>query len=366
MLRAPPPPSSSRAPRPAWRRAVRCGSARGACACDAAHGMASAASFASPLRVDRLFTLLWAGDDGIEEDDEMQAAVIAVCAQELSRADFLPSLTELSLNVLLRPAALEAVVDVVLARELRRLVLDDCSLEPDCAMPLARLLRAGGALTSLVLRGGTLLDEGALVTLAEALRANRTLTTLSLSRGVELWHSPTPAAALPFIQALTGHPSLQTLELNAFVSYGNNARQEMAGAALGALLAANAPALTELNISGVELWNAGHTPLFNGLAKNTHLRTLRCNWTRVSAECASDVVLPCTLRRNRAARAGRVLGLYGCSRTQRHAGGGEPGARAAAARRRCAGAPAGGRAWHVSVARASDGDARTSHGDTQR
>jgi hypothetical protein len=246
----------------------------------------------APLRVRRLHVQHWRGEDGIEEEEDITAAVLAFAAQ-LSRADFMPSLTELSWDVLLRPAALDAVVDAALARELPSLQFCECELEPGCAPTLARLLHAGGALTSLTLCDEqTMLDEGALVTLAAAFRANSTLTALSL-RDMSLWHSPTPEAAVPLIQALTGHPSLRTLQLRAFVSYGDDADQATAGAALGALLAANAPALTALDISGVELWTAGHTPLFRGLAANTHLRTLRCDWTGVSAAFAADVLLPC-------------------------------------------------------------------------
>jgi hypothetical protein len=50
--------------------------------------------------------------------------------------------------------------------------------------------------------------------------------------------------------------------------------QAAAGAALGALVAANAPALHELDVSWSELADAGLGPLVDALPRNTHLRTL--------------------------------------------------------------------------------------------
>jgi hypothetical protein len=87
------------------------------------------------------------------------------------------------------------------------------------------------------------------------------------------------------------------------------ARQEAAGAALGALVAANAPALTELNASYSNLRDAGLRPLFAALPHNTHLRSLSVAYNAMSAELARDVLLSAvrantSLRQLRAVRFG--------------------------------------------------------------
>jgi hypothetical protein len=80
------------------------------------------------------------------------------------------------------PAALEAVVDLAVQRRLTYLVLHDCGLSPASAPALARLV-GGAALSTLVLFGdfARLLDEPAAVLLGNALRANTTLTSVSVT-----------------------------------------------------------------------------------------------------------------------------------------------------------------------------------------
>jgi hypothetical protein len=175
-----------------------------------------------------------------------------------------------------------------------------CELSPASAPALARLL-GGGALTQLdiVLRNTQLLDEPAAVTVASALRANSTLTGLRLG-SVGLWRDA-PAAAL-LLDALTRHPSVRKLELH------NNRSEEAAqrvaaGRMLSALVAANAPALTSLDISNCQLGDAGLAPLVDALPSNTHLRTLRCAGNDFSVAFARDRLLP-------AARANAVLGKF--------------------------------------------------------
>ncbi len=68
--------------------------------------------------------------------------------------------------------------------------------------------------------------------------------------------------------------------------------QAAAGAALGALVAANAPALTELDVSWCHLGDDGLRPLFEALPQNTHLRMLKCEGNGSSREFGRDVALP--------------------------------------------------------------------------
>jgi hypothetical protein len=184
------------------------------------------------------------------------------------------------------PATLDALVDAALV-SLHTLDLVGCDLCPASAPALARLLR-GGTLCALHIVGGdvALLDEPAAALLADALRANSTLTELSLVHA-RLWHDAAAAAAL--LGALTAHPSLRTLScINNHVA----GDATVCGAALGALIAANAPALTELDISRCNLGDAGMAPLVNALAANTHLHALNCDGSGMSEAFARDALLP--------------------------------------------------------------------------
>ena len=96
------------------------------------------------------------------------------------------SLRELSLwgAPLRKPAALDAVVNAALARQLSFVAFYDCSLSPASVPALARLLTSGTALTELrvwcVHSGSTALlnEHAALEQLCQALRRNTTLVTL--------------------------------------------------------------------------------------------------------------------------------------------------------------------------------------------
>ena len=104
--------------------------------------------------------------------------------------------------------------------------------------------------------------------------------------GIDFWDDDAAAAAV--MRALTGHPRIQHLDL----SYNDPAEEIEAGVALGALVAANTPALTSLNVWAAELGDAGLGPLFDALSRNKHLRELDCAMTGMSAAFARDVVLP--------------------------------------------------------------------------
>jgi hypothetical protein len=55
---------------------------------------------------------------------------------------------------------------------------------------------------------------------------------------------------------------------------GSRSSEAKVGAALGALIAADAPALTALSVCYCELANDGLRPLIKALRRNSHLRTL--------------------------------------------------------------------------------------------
>jgi hypothetical protein len=215
-----------------------------------------------------------------------EAAVVALAADLASHAHLrLLRLRHAPLNT---AAALDAVVDAALSRRLTSVALGWCSLSPASAPALVRLI-SGGALAQLDIGGNAdaLLDAPAALVLGNALRASSTITAVSM-RYVNLWGEPAIATAL--LGALTGHPSLHSLN----VSYNqvDPPDREEAGAALGALVAANAPALTELDVSWCDLRDAGLGPLFDALPANTHLRKLNCTVSNPSDAFVRDTLLP--------------------------------------------------------------------------
>jgi hypothetical protein len=128
-------------------------------------------------------------------------------------------------------------------------------------------------------------DPAPLAALAAALRQNATLTSLELNVALT-W--TVPDQCLVLLDALTAHPSLR--KLNFQVTFASPEAWAPAGAALGALVAADAP-LTELHIHGQGLSDAALGPLFDALPRNTHLRYLGCGFTRMSAACATERLL---------------------------------------------------------------------------
>jgi hypothetical protein len=219
------------------------------------------------------------------------------------------------------PWALDAVVDAALAsRRLTSLHFENCYLPPAGAPALARLLYGNAALPELSVRqfddrrAGPLLDADAAEVLAGALRANATLTELTLE-GWRVFDSA--AAAVTLLGALAAHASLRTLRLrDDGVREWDAAARAAVGAALGALVAADAPALTALSVSDCHLGDAGMAPLFAALPQNTHLRSLACAENDVTEACARDALLP-AVRANAGLRALDVGRRAGSARTAR-------------------------------------------------
>lgn len=143
--------------------------------------------------------------------------------------------------------------------------------------------------------------------MAATVRANTTLTALTL-RGVGVWSVLPAAHAL--LEAATSHPSLQKLDLSDLDAAGGDdgsAAAAAAFAALGALLAANAPALQELRVNGCNLGEAG----LHALPGNTHLRLLDCADNNIEADFADDVLLP-AVQANTSLRRLQADALHPC------------------------------------------------------
>jgi hypothetical protein len=241
-----------------------------------------------PLRVGHLCADLYRVDE---------AGVIAFAADVAAHASL--SGLELEHASLDTPAALDAVVDAALARRLRTVDLCGCGLSPASAPALTRLL-ACDALTTLAC-WDTLMDVSAARVLAAALRANSTLTSLSLN-DADVFDDTAAAAVL--LGALMAHASLRVLKLHD--NHTATADQAAVGALLGALIAANAPALTHLDVSECGLRDDGLRPLFEALPVNTHLRTLTCCANDIS-DAFADALLP-AVRANTSLRELHVHG----------------------------------------------------------
>ena len=189
-------------------------------------------------------------------------------------------------------ALLDAAVAAVLACGVPALLISGCRLSPASAPALARVIRSGTLRNVAIFGDGQqLFDEPAATALANAFAANQALIVLIL-HGVDLWRSSTAAASV--VHALTGHSSLKRLSLAS----NDPPDEAAAGAALGALVAANAPSLHSLYVSDSALGDAGMEPLLNALAQNTHLVHLYCTNTGMSEAFARDRLLPAICRAN--------------------------------------------------------------------
>jgi hypothetical protein len=194
--------------------------------------------------------------------DEDAAGVVAFAADVAAHA----SLKGMTLEgaPLNTATALDAVVDTALARRLETVRLLYCSLSPGSAPALARLL-SSGALTTLECCSPYQLHDPVAGVLAAALRVNSTLTSLTLEQ-VGVFRDA--AALAELLGALTGLTSLRMLSLRRnYVPPGEHAT---VGALLGALVAANAPTLTRLDVSGCDLRDDGLRALFEALPRNAH------------------------------------------------------------------------------------------------
>jgi hypothetical protein len=139
------------------------------------------------------------------------------------------------------------------------------------------------------------LDAPAALLLGDALRANTTLTSLTLNHA-RLWSDR--AAVGPLLCALTGHTSLRKLRVAGELHLWEEDMLH-AGTLLGALVAADAPALTALDVSNSCLSDDGLRPLFEALSGNSHLRELNC----ADTESPTRLRLTCCCRRCAPTRA---------------------------------------------------------------
>ena len=180
-----------------------------------------------------------------------------------------------------------ALFDAAAERRILHLMLVGAFLDAESIPALARLLQRG-SLTKLVIGGGGFphAPEAGVTELCAALRACRMLTHLDVCL------SPPGDANIStvteLLEAIASLPALSLLDM-----WGSQVQNKAHfGQALGALLAANLPSLRTLIVEDCVLGDEGMAPLLDGLAANTHLRTLECQRNSLSEAFKRDRLLP--------------------------------------------------------------------------
>ena len=214
------------------------------------------------------------------------------------------SLDELSIHdAPLDVAAMAVLVDAALTRRLKRLELLGCFFTIESGPLLACLLHEAtlesfGLMLPEPLHDGHEVITPLLGALTSELRGNFTLRSIILDH-VGLWDDVRTCVAL--LGALTTHPTLRTIILSSNYVSDHLDDDMTVGAALAALVEANSPALTVLDVSSCFFRDAALAPLLAALPHNTHLRTLNLINHSASAAFVRDVLDPA------AAASGGVL-----------------------------------------------------------
>ena len=186
-------------------------------------------------------------------------------------------------------ATYDLLFDGALAVKLSALTLVWSYITVASVSSLARLLR-GDSLRSLVISGCLASDDDASVfddpaataVFADALRASTSLTHLEL-RGCDLWDADRLFPASTLLEALTGHPTIAKLVFDDSFSIGLDDTSAV-GAAFGALVAANAPALHELYLSVRSPHDDDWLNLLcEALPLNAHIHTLDVMYRQISS-----------------------------------------------------------------------------------
>ena len=199
----------------------------------------------------------------------------AVFAAALLGDAWLKQLKLCFIDNLERPVA-SAVWAAIEARQLTKLTVEYCSFSAMSVAAIARMVQH--SLTHLDLNSDRQLNPAPLdvavwAQLAAALAASDKLKHVRLCN-TQLMQA---AVASGMWQAITAHPSLHRIEIllledNELAADDVQATSEL----LGALVAANAPALHELDVVSNNMNGVGLQPMLDALAHNTHLRELKC------------------------------------------------------------------------------------------
>lgn len=196
------------------------------------------------------------------------------------------------------PRTLTALVDA--AMNLTRLRLYNCLPTPGAGMQLARLLR-GGKLESLEIEEEVLEmeDLSGAEEFALAVGDCSSLQRLDLYR-TRIWL--VAEIGVPLLRALTGHPTLRSFSTLLAVNDPYETPAAGLGAAFGALVAANAPALLDVSF-GVNCVDELLRPLAEALPVNAHLRTLELGRSNLLTSASLSEELLSAVRSNSSLRS---------------------------------------------------------------
>jgi hypothetical protein len=218
---------------------------------------------------------------GDAADADVLAFAAAVAAHE--------SLKSLIVSDTRSARVTNALIDALAQRAVSQLMLDfDCALDADSVPALARLLQRG-SLTELQVFGAHFphAPEASVLELCAALRTCRTLTHLDLR--LDPPNGTSRRVVTELLDAVASLPALRELDLCACVVQDTLAF----GRALGALLAADLPSLSHLDVVRCRLGDEAMAALLDGLAANTHLRFLDCDYQNdLSAAFVRDRLAP--------------------------------------------------------------------------
>jgi hypothetical protein len=231
-----------------------------------------------PLRVSALDATF----RGVVTDDDMFALAAAVEAHE--------TLNVMNLALVRSARGLKALVDAAAERRVSCLTLTTCSLDAESVLALARLVQRG-CLTKLgvTCQAFPRAHVASVPALCAALRSCRTLKHLSLRLDtLNGDHGANRRAVAELLDAAAALPALSVLDLSESFVHDKAAT----GRALGALLSANLPSLRTLRVNRCLLSDEGLAPLLDGLAANTHLRTLQCRINDPSFDFERDRLAP--------------------------------------------------------------------------
>lgn len=253
------------------------------------------------LRIGQLSVDFYNEDQlGLPNDVEAFTAELADTAVQPSLSQLIFQGADISV-----PQTFDAFVSVALARQLSS--LDLIGTPPPPAAPLARLIREGSLKKLLISHThmddqtherAPLFDADGAALVAGALRASTTIQDVTLfASGLR---NDDGEADIVF-GALVGHPSLRKLTVLCESGVAPVER----GAALAALVAADAPALDTLTVycyhteddCTCALGDGGLLPIMRALPRNRHLRVLNIQQNDMSERFARGRLLP-ALRAN--------------------------------------------------------------------
>jgi len=186
-------------------------------------------------------------------------------------------------------------VQLAIARPFSKCRLFSCGMTGESLPALTRLLR-DGSLEDFTCSGNRGLFTGQHISaFCLALRSCK-LNSLDLS-ATRLFDSLPDGLAV--LDALTGHPTLQTVHLLGNRPTENN--RVTVGEAMGRLVTADS-ALRSLDMSYCRLGNEALRPLFAAVAQSTRLRELDSAHNDISSKFARHLVLP-AIRSNASLRS---------------------------------------------------------------